>query len=59
MITRLNLKRGEGKLVGAGSLVRSGIRREKLLQFPQKYSPPILVEISLSMSHEGGVDNMS
>ena len=59
MLSRLKLKRGKGKLVGASSLVGERRRRAQLPQFPPQYSPPIVVEASIRMSHEGGVDNMS
>ena len=59
MLTRLKLKRGEGKLVAASPQVRSRTRREILPQSPPQILPQIVVEASTSMSHEGGVDNMS
>lgn len=58
MITSLNLKRGEGKLVGAGSLFGARRRSTELPQFPPQDSPPIVVEDSVIMFHEGGIDNM-
>ena len=59
MLTRLKLKRGEGKLVGVGSLVEARRRTIQLPQFPPQDSPPIVPEASASMSHEGGNYNMT
>ena len=59
MVTRLKLKRGEGKLVGAGSQVGSRRRRAQLPQFAPQDSPPVVPEASVSMCHEGGNDNMT
>ena len=59
MLTKLKLKRGEGKLVGAGSLVRARRRRAQLPQSPPQDSPQIAVEASIRISLEGGNDNMS
>ena len=42
MFTRFNLKRGEGKIVGAGSLVGARRRRASLPHFPPYYSPPVV-----------------
>ena len=55
----MKLKRGEGNLEGVGSVVRARRRRAQLPQFPQQDSSPVAVEDSVSMSHEGGIDNMS
>ena len=59
MLTRLKLKRGEGRFVGAGSLVGARRRRAYFPQSPPQDSTPIAVESSVSMSHEGGIDNMT
>ena len=45
--------------MGVGSLVGSRRRSAKLPQFPPQDSPPVVVEASVSMSHERGIDNMS
>ena len=58
MLTRLDLKRGYGKLVGAGSQFSTRKRRGRLSQFPPQVSPQVVHEASVSISHEGGVDNM-
>ena len=58
MLTRLKLKRGEGKLVVTSAQVRSRIRRASLPQAPPQMLPQISVEASASMSHEGRIDNM-
>ena len=59
MLTRLKLKRGEGKLLVASPQVRSRTRRASLPQSPPQIIPQIAVEALASMSHEGGVYNMS
>ena len=40
--------------MGAGSLVGVRRRRAQLPQSPPQDSPPVAVEASVSMSHEGG-----
>ena len=57
MLTRLKLKR-EGKLVGTGSQVGARRRRAQFPQSTPQDSPPVVVEYSVSMSHEGGNDSM-
>ena len=59
MLTRLKLKRGEGKLVVASPQVRSRTRRENFPQSPPQISPQIVPKASTSMSHEGEHDNMT
>ena len=55
MLTRLKLKRGEGKLVEIkGSQEEPGKRREILPQAPPPISPPKELEATLSMPQEGG-----
>ena len=55
MLTRLKLKRGEGKLVEARmSQKEPKQRREKLPQSPPPSSPPKEAEAPLRMSHEEG-----
>ena len=59
MLTRLKLKRGEGKLVVASPQVISRTRRATLPQYPLQILPQIVVEASASMSREGKPENMS
>ena len=59
MLTRLKLKSGEDKLVGACSIVGSRRRRAQLPQYPPQDSPPVVPKASVSMSHEGVNDNMA
>ena len=55
MLTRLKLKRGEGKLVGSeGSQEDPKRRREIFPQSPPPSSPPKEVEAILSMPQEEG-----
>ena len=55
MLTRLKLKRGEGKLVEArGSQKEPKKRRARFPQYPPPSSPPKEVEAPLSMPHEEG-----
>ena len=55
MLTRLKLKRGEGKLVEAGgSQKEPKKRRERLPQSPPPNSPAKEVEAPLRMPHEEG-----
>ena len=55
MLTRLKLKRGEGKLVEAEvSQKEPKKRRERLPQYPPPSSPPKEAEAPLSMPHEEG-----
>ena len=51
MLTRLNLKRGEGKLVESPE-VRSRGRRERLSQPPTPVLPQVAFEAPVSMYHE-------
>ena len=59
MLTRLKLKRGEGKLVVASPKVRSRTRREILPQSQPQILHQVVPEASASMSHEGGAENIS
>ena len=52
MLTRLKLKRGEGKLVES-PVVGSRGRRERLQKYSTLVHPQVEVESSMSMSHEG------
>ena len=55
MLTRLKLKRGEGKLVEEeGSQEEPNQRREILPQYPPPISPPKEVEATLNMPPEEG-----
>ena len=45
--------------MGVSSLVGARRRRAHLPQSPPQDSPPVAVEASVSMSHEGGNDNMT
>ena len=45
--------------MGAGSLVGARRRRAQLPQSPPQDSPLVAVEASVSMSHEGGNDNIT
>ena len=55
ILTRLKLKRGEGKLAVTMPQVRSRTRRESFPQSP----PQVVLGASESMSHEGYPENMS
>ena len=57
MLTRLKLKRGEGKLVRSPEVGSRGIRA-RLPQSPPPVLPQIVVEASASMLH-GELANMS
>jgi len=57
MLTRLKLKRGEGKLVETPE-VGSRRRSARLPQSPPRVLSQVAVETSLSMSHEGELTNM-
>ena len=59
MLTRLKLKRGECKIVGAGSQVGARRRRAQFPQSPPQDSPLVLPKALVRMSHEGGNDNMT
>lgn len=52
MLTRLNLKRGKGKLVEIPE-VGSRRRSERLPQSPPSVLPQVVVEALVSMSHKG------
>ena len=55
MLTRLKIKGGEGKLVGAkGSQEEPKQRREIFPQYPPPISPPKEAESTLSMPQEEG-----
>ena len=58
MLTRLKLKRGEGKLVGSPK-VQSRERRERLPQYPTPVHPRVAVETPEIMSHEREPTNMT
>ena len=58
MITRLKLKRGEGKLVESPEVGSRG-RRERLPQSPTSVHPQVSVETPMRMSHEGEPINMT
>ena len=53
MLARMNLKRGEGKLVGTSPQASS-----RRAHSPQ-VSPQVSLEASSFMAHEGGIDTMS
>ena len=53
MLTRFKFNRGEGKLVGVGSLVGSRRKRPQFPQYPPQGSYPLVPEDLVSMSHEG------
>ena len=55
----MKLKRGEGKLVGAGSLVRARRRITQFPQYPPQDSPIVVPKAPVSMFHEGVNDNMT
>ena len=58
MLTRLNLKRGEGKLVDVeGSQEEPKKRRARLPQSPPPSSPPKEAEAILRMSHRKSMKN--
>lgn len=59
MLTRLRLKRGEGKLVRTSSQIGTRTRRAHLPQSPPMVSPKVVPEALVSISHEGGLDNIS
>ena len=52
MLTRLQLKRGEGKLIGSPEFGSSG-RRERLPKCSTLVHPHVVVEFSDTISHEG------
>ena len=52
MLTRLKLKRGEGKLVEIPEVGSRG-RRARLPQSPTLVLPQVAVETPMSMYHEG------
>ena len=56
ILTRLKLKRGEGKLVGSPEVGSRG-RRERLPQSPTPVQPQVAVETPEIMSHEGEPTN--
>lgn len=58
MLTRLNIKRGEGNIVVASPQVRSRTRREMFLESPPKILPQTIVEALAGMSHEGEAKNI-
>ena len=58
MLTRLKLKRGEGKLVGSLEVWSRG-RRARLPQSPTLVQPRVVVETPEIMSHEGEPTNMT
>ena len=58
MLTRLKLKRGEGKLVGSPKVGLRG-RRARFRQYPKPVKPQVIVETSEIMSHEGEPKNMT
>jgi len=58
MLTRLRLKRGEGNLVGRGYQIGTRTRRAHLPQSPPQVSPKVVPKALVSMSHEGGLDNI-
>ena len=59
ILTRLNLKGGEGKLVVENPQVRSRTRRAHFPQSPPQISPQVAHEASPVMAQEGGPENMS
>ena len=59
MLTRLKLKRGEGKLVVASPQVRSRTKRAQFPQSPLQTSPQVAPKALAVMSHEGEPKNMS
>jgi len=58
MVTRLKIKRGEGKLVGNPEVWSRG-RRERFPQSPTPVLPQVEVETPVNMSHEGEPTNMT
>ena len=58
MLTRLKLKRGEGKLVGSPEVGSRG-RMESFPQYPTPLHPQVAVETLERMSHEGEPANMT
>ena len=58
MLTRLKLKRGEGKLVESLVVCSSG-RRTRLLKYSTPVHPQVAVETLEIMSHEGEPTNMT
>ena len=58
ILTRLKLKRGEGKLVESPEF-ESRRRSASLTQSPPPVQPQIVVEASVSMSNEGEFANMT
>ena len=57
MLTRLKLKRGEGKLVGSPEFGSRG-RRARLPQSPTPVQPQVVVDTTEIMSHEREPTNM-
>ena len=57
MLTRLQLKRGEGKIFVKSPKVRS--RKAHLPQSPPQILPQVSLEASPVMAHERELDNMS
>ena len=57
MLTRLKLKRGEGKLVGISP--QGSSRRENLSQSPPPVLPGVSPKPSPVMAHQGELDNMT
>jgi len=58
MLTRLKLKRGEGKMVGSLEIGSRG-RRARLPQSPTLVQAQVVVETLEIMSHEGEPTNMT
>ena len=58
MLTRLKLKRGEGKLVRSPEVGSRG-RRSRLPQSPTPVQPQVAVETPEIVSHEGEPTNMT
>ena len=58
MLTRLKLKRGEGKLAGSLEVGSRG-RRARLPQSPTPIYPQVVVETPVSMYHEREPTNMT
>ena len=57
MLTRLKLKRGEGKLVGTSPQASS--RRAHFQQYSPQVSPQVSPKASRVMAHEGELENMT
>ena len=58
MLTRLKLKRGEGKLVGSLEVGSRG-SRARLPQSPTPVQPPVVIETPEIMSYEGEPTNVT